>query len=196
MDVLLAMLSHDLRNPGTTLVSCLELLEHLVVDADGREAVEDAKLALRQMESAWSRIDALADRHQDRWSDPVDLVASLRAIAEQHRAAFEGPDELTGPEGICFIVDALLEATRRGRVSVTASEVVVTDDRGLLAEDRRDQAFDVEGQLEMKRLGRYSRFAGLVAAKRVAERLSLPLVADGDALFVLKLAPKTLTSGA
>ncbi len=184
---LLAMLGHDLRNPGTALVSCLEYLDEVVSDPEGREALEDAQVSLRQFRTAWVRIDALAGRCEPRWEEVRDVVPALRRTAESAGAKLKGTPHLLAPSGVELVVDALAETTRGGTIEVEERRIVVSDSVGPLPARWRSQAFDVQAQPELKRLGRYARFAGLVAARRVADQLGLKLVAGDVALFVLEM---------
>lgn len=192
-NALLAHLGHDLRNPGTTLVSCIELLRDVVRDADGIEAVEDAELALEQLRHAWARVDVLGGHFAPSYRDQVDLAPIFEHAVTAHRATCAVTDELSGPDGLRFILDGLLEATRRPRLEVTVREDVwelrISDERGAIEDpELRAGAFEIERQDDMKRLGRYSRFLGLVAAWRVAEHVGAELEAAPDCLFRLRFS--------
>lgn len=188
-DDLLAMLGHDLRNPGTALVSCVEYLDELVTDPDGRDALDDARLSLEQLRTAWVRIDALAGRADPGWAKVRDVVPGLQRLAKSAGARLEGPASLQAPRGVEIIVGALVEATRGGTLAVEPRRIRVSDEEGPLPHAWRPRAFEVAAQPELKRLGRYARFAGLVAAGRIAEQLGLGLRAGDEALFELELPP-------
>jgi len=188
-DDLLAMLGHDLRNPGTTLVSCLEYLDELVLDPDGREALEDAQASLRQLQSAWARIDALSGRSEPRWERVADVAPALGQLAERAGANYEGPRHRLAPSGVVFIVEALVECTRGATLTVSERAVCVTDGRGPLPPQWRPVAFEARAQPQLKQLGRYARFVGLVAARQVARQLGLELRATERSLFELELPP-------
>lgn len=193
-DPLLAHLGHDLRNPGTTLVSCIELLRDVVRDPDGLEAVEDAELALAQLQRAWARVDVLGGHFADWYRDEVDLVPIFEDVSHVHRATCSLPDELSGPHGVRFILEGLLEATRRPVLEVVALaedawELRISDERGVIADPAlRAAAFEIERQTDMKSVGRYSRFLGLVAARLVAEHIGTELVSTEDCVFRLRVS--------
>ena len=196
MNSLLAHLGHDLRNPGPTLVSCVELLRDLVDDPDGREAVEDAELALAQLEHAWARVDVLAGHFAPHLRDEVKLSTIFDHVTSAHGATCAAPEEdpeLSGPAGLRFVLDGLLEATRAPTLEVSRDGdslvLRISDTRGVIADaELRAAAFEIERQADMKSAGRYSRFLGLVAAHRVAEHLGAELVAAEDCLFRLALS--------
>ena len=190
---LLSHLGHDLRNPGTTLVSCIELLREIVDDPEGREAVEDAELALGQLERAWARVDVLAGHFAPALSEDTDLHAVFEQVARAHAGTCSAPPDARGPAGWRFVLDGLLEATRKPTVEVTrrpgALVVAIRDARGVVQDlDLRAHAFELDRQSDMKNAGRYSRFLGLVAAKRAADHLGIELVSAEDCVFRLSRA--------
>lgn len=191
MDELLAHLGHDLRNPGTTLVSCVELLREVVVDPDGREAVEDAGLALEQLKTAWARLDVLAGRPPPDAREEVDLHGVLTTMAASHQADCVLPMDLRGLRGTAFVVDALLETTRKGKLELHDGRLRISDSKGPIPPEVRLEAFEVGRQNDMKAAGRYARFLGLVAAGLLARHLGCELRAGSEALYELDLSPKS-----
>ncbi len=190
---LLAHLSHDLRNPGTTLVSCLELLRDVVDDPDGIEAVQDAGLALEQLKNAWARVDVLAGHFAPALVELTPLASILAHVSKTHHASCSAPDDVQVPKAFQFILDGLLEATRTPSVEVTVDDtelkICIRDSRGIVEDrDLREHAFEIERQSDMKKVGRYSRFLGLVTARDVARHVGATLVAGEDCLFRLTRA--------
>ncbi len=193
MSELLAHLSHDLRNPGTTLVSCLELLRDVVEDPDGLEAVEDAGLALEQLKNAWARVDVLAGHFAPDLVELMPLASILAHVTKTHHASCSAPDDIEVPKGFRFVLDGLLEATRKPTVEVSIAnnelQIQISDSRGVVEDpELRIDAFEIERQSDMKKVGRYSRFLGLVTAREVARHVGATLVAGEDCLFRLTRA--------
>lgn len=210
---LLGLIVHDLRNPAATLRANVGFLEEegAFESEDAREALEDAELALellqRGLEQAywiarWLSEETVLD------TPDGDATVVLRVLASKPRAealSIEVPDEplrARGAGALPRLIELLAANSAVHAKSATLSAhrepdaVVVTlrDDGIAIAPELRERAFSLTGQEELKTRaeGRYSRVAGLLAARIVAEAMGAALEAGGttgDAWFRVRLQP-------
>jgi signal transduction histidine kinase len=206
---LLGLLVHDLRNPAATFGANIEfLMESGSDDVDAREALEDLGLALDEVKRGLDLMSYIG-----RWllGEPAlmggdgDLAIALPPLARE----LPGFDvELSLPEDTClrvagasavvevvriFLANSKHHVRRRGaqlRARVEGDEITIecVDPGPAMPADLRASAGTVAGQSSIKSRpsGRYSRFAGLLAAHAIAESVGARVEyagEDGAAIF-------------
>ncbi len=203
MGHVLGLLVHDLRNPVATITANADFLQEVgLVDTDSIEALQDVKLAVRELrrgldmlawislwftgqvplEAANGDVGVFLERLE--WADtPVPVTIE---IAESDQLYAQGAQVAVE------VVDLLLHNTLANvadpratiRVYQQAGRVVIeVQDAGeAIAPELREMAFTLEGQNALKgRLdGRYSRFVGLFAAAVVLDGVGGTIEADGE----------------
>lgn len=213
---MLALVVHDLRNPVATISANVSFVreegaEALQGDTDLVEALDDVDLAMNDLMRGLQQLAWIA-----RWiggTTPVEAAGGdVRQAVESalHRIEKTIPttygDALGEPkyggaplsQTVELLIRNSLQHDPRGtpRVEVRREEdtlvIEVRDAGKAVAEDLRDQVFDMDGQqcIKSRPDGRYSRALGLLAARALADGLSATLEAggtDGDAWFQLRL---------
>ena len=197
------LLVHDLRNPAATITANVDFLQEVgLVDTDSIEALQDVKLAVRELRRG---LDMLA--WVSRWfTGDVPLEAANGDVGmfleRLERADTPVPvtveiakdDQLyaQGAQVAVEVVDLLLHNTRANvvdpraviRVYQRGGHVVIeVQDAGeAIALELRETAFTLEGQKALKGRsdGRYSRFVGLFAAAVVLDGVGGTIEADGE----------------
>ena len=211
---LLGLLVHDLRNPTATIGANLTFLKEAVElpDDDTREAFEDAEIAvdalMKGLEQVGWMARALAGDPAAQVTDG-DVVVALRTAAGKSASMqieLDLPAEPLRARGagtLCRLVEVLLQNSAvhsRGPVSLSAVReagaivVTVRDTGEAMAPELRDRAFTAAGQHDLKQRsdGRYSRVAGLFAARLLADAISATLEVGGEpgaAWFRVRLEP-------
>jgi signal transduction histidine kinase len=211
---LLGLLVHDLRNPTATVGANLTFLKEAIEppDDDTREAFEDAEIAVDTLMKGLEQVGwiarALAGQPPVQVTDG-DVVVALRTAAGKlpsMQIELDLPSEPLRARGggtLSRLVEVLLQnsaAHSRGPVSLAARReaeaivVTVQDSGEAIANELRDRAFTVAGQHDIKQRndGRYSRVAGLFAARLLADAISATLSAGGErgaAWFRVRLEP-------
>ncbi|HEY8431379.1 MAG TPA: ATP-binding protein [Sandaracinaceae bacterium] len=205
---LLALLVHDLRNPVATIGANLSFVrESSPEDADVREALDDVETALADLARGLDQLGWIG-----RWlggapaldAAPGDVRPVVRAAIHRvgKRVAVSLPDaplearaagnalgrlvELLVRNSLAFADEDSIEVAARAEGEHVVIEV--KDGGRAIAEDLAPAAFTMEGQSALKGRadGRYSRAAGLLAARALADTLSAELTAggtDGAATF-------------
>jgi signal transduction histidine kinase len=179
---------------------------------DVREALIDSSIALSELMNGLEGFSWVAKWASGRNVVEVeegDLVAELHAIVQSEKQSKIELDVPTGPlmvrggNAVPKLLEILIAnskqhapyspikliARRKGEDRV---EVTIRDQGLAVAEELRDKAFTLEGQvlLKARRDGRYSRVVGLFAAATLASAIGATLAAsgeDGDAAFHLDL---------
>lgn len=179
---------------------------------DVREALLDSSIALSELMNGLEGFSWVA-----KWAcgkeiveiEVGDLVAELQAIAQsekQTKIELEvpvGPLMVRGGNVVPKLLETLIANSKQhapySPVKLTARskdedrvEVEIRDQGLAIAEELRDKAFTLDGQMLLKgrRDGRYSRVAGLFAAATLANAIGATLAAsgeDGDAAFHIYL---------
>lgn len=203
MGHLLGLFVHDLRNPAATITANVDFLQEVgVADTDSVEALQDVKLAVRELRRG---LDILA--WISRWlTGEVPLEAANGDVGvflerlEREDTAVPVTVEITegdqlyaqGAQVAVEVVRLLLHNTRayvpdpRATVRVYQQRghvVIEVQDAGeTIAPELRQTAFTLDGQKALKgRLdGRYARFAGLFAAVVVLDGIGGTIEADGE----------------
>jgi K+-sensing histidine kinase KdpD len=203
MGSVLGLLVHDFRNPAATITANADFLEEVgLVDTDAIEALQDVKLAVRELRRG---LDMLA--WISRWFTghvPLEAANGDAGVFLERLERADTPVPVTveiaqgdqlyaqGAQVAVDVVDLLLHNTLANvpdpratvRVYQQGSRVVVeVQDAGeAIAPELRDIAFTLEGQHALKgRLdGRYSRFVGLFAASVVLDGVGGAIEADGE----------------
>lgn len=210
---LVALVVHDLRNPVATVSANLSFVREVGVgdDPDVGEALEDVDTALTDLMRGLEQLGWIG-----RWlaSQPAvdvgrgDLASSIQMAVKRSKvdATVETPDEKIwvtgGGNALARALELLLlnchlhaspgsvvvRCATAGREAV----VEVEDDGKAVADDLREHVFTVAGQNELKGRadGRYSRVAGLLALRAIAEAMGATLELDGEdgrAIFRLRL---------
>ncbi|MFW5925845.1 MAG: ATP-binding protein [Myxococcota bacterium] len=212
---LLGLIVHDLRNPAATLGANISFFKDAASappneDEDLREAVEDMEAALLDLRRGLDHLGWIA-----RWiggQEPVqiadgDVVTAVEKAAAQvpavstHIEAPVRPLRARGGGTALRLAELLLlNSGTHGqgsevRLSVwREGEHVVMEMRDggpAIAEELREVAFDAGGQAQLKGKagGRYSRAAGLLAVRAIADAMGAYLAAggvDGDAWFRIR----------
>ncbi|MFW6049669.1 MAG: sensor histidine kinase [Myxococcota bacterium] len=212
---LLGLIVHDLRNPAATLGANISFFKEVAL-ADGadeelREAVEDLEAALAELRRGLDQVGWIG-----RWLGHLDVlpvadgdaVTAIEKAAEQvpslsvRVVADERPLRARGGGTLLRLVELLLmnsAAHGRGteaRLSARRDEAFIVvelrDGGPAVAPELREAAFDPGGQTRLKgqASGRYSRSAGLLAARVLAEAMGASIHAggeDGDAWFRVHL---------
>lgn len=203
MGHVLGLLVHDLRNPAATITANADFLQEVgLVDTDSVEALQDVKLAVRELRRG---LDMLA--WISRWFTgqvPLEAVNGDVGVFLERLERADTPVPVTieiaksdqlyaqGAQVAVEVVDLLLHNTRANvadpRATVRVYEkgghvVIEVQDAGeAMAPELRSMAFTLEGQDALKgRLdGRYSRFVGLFAAAVVLDGVGGTIEADGE----------------
>ena len=199
----LGLLVHDLRNPAATISANVDFLQEVGLgDADSVEALEDVKLAVRELRRGLDMVAWIS-----RWlTGQVPLEAANgdvgvfverleradTAVPVRVEIASRGQLYARGAQVAVEVVELLLHNTlahvadpsatvrvfqRGGRV------VIEVQDAGeAIAPELREAAFTLSGQKALKgRLdGRYSRFVGLFAAAVILDGVGGKIEADGE----------------
>lgn len=212
---LLALIVHDLRNPGATLAANVAYLRDIGVTGPP-SSIDEVGEALVDMDSAMS--DLMRGLEHVAWiarwmsGEPAltptdgDVIAGMASAVRSMRleasiSGEPGPLRAAGGASVRRLVEVLLansERHGRGRIALSArrdgAEVIVEIEDGgrALAEDLRATAFTLPGQRDLKGRadGRYGRVAGLFTAGVLAEGIGATLEADGEdgaAVFRIRL---------
>lgn len=211
---LIGLIVHDLRNPGATIganlgyVSTAEPGDPEVPEAlaDAEKAVRDLAHGLEQL--AWigrwlAGQSAIAVADGDVAVSVRQAAANVGGVTERV-IDVEAPDALhaRGGGSVSKVVEVLLQNSvqhvRRGRIAVRAyrdgdSVVVDVHDDGLpVAAELRADLFTLEAQDKLKSRSdaRYSRGAGLLAARALVDALGATIEAtdvDNRATFRVRL---------
>jgi K+-sensing histidine kinase KdpD len=199
----LGLLVHDLRNPAATITANVDFLQEVGLDdTDSVEALEDVKLAVRELRRG---LDMLA--WISRWltgqvpleaanGDAGVFVKRLEradtAVPVDIEISTDGQLYAQGAQVAVEVVELLLHNTRANvaephatvRVLQRGDHVVIeVEDAGeAIAPELRAEAFTLAGQRALKgRLdGRYARFVGLFAAAVVLDGVGGSIEADGE----------------
>lgn len=199
----LGLLVHDLRNPAATITANVDFLQEVgLVDTDSEDALQDVKLAVRELRRG---LDMLA--WISRWlTGDVPLEAANGDVGvfleRLERADTAVPvtieiardDQLhaRGAQVAVEVVELLLHNTRANVPDPKATvrvyqqghhvAIEVQDAGEAIAPELRATAFTLDGQKALKgRLdGRYSRFLGLFAAAVVLDGVGGTIEADGE----------------
>lgn len=210
---LLALIIHDLRNPVATVGANLSFIRDSVseADVDAHEALEDAESAIGDLARGLEQLSWIA-----RWlggepaleGDPGDARATVRAGV--HRVgkpvSVTVPDEPVEVAAGGSALSRLVELLVRNAVTFAdppTVEVVLAQRDGHAVVEVRDagraisaelsaSAFTLPGQnvIKTRADGRYSRGAGLLAARVLADAIGAELSAggpDGAAFFRVRL---------
>jgi K+-sensing histidine kinase KdpD len=199
----LGLLVHDLRNPAATITANVDFLQEVgLVDSDSEDALDDVKLAVRELRRG---LDMLA--WVSRWlTGDVPLEAANGDVGvfleRLERADTAVPvtveiargDQLhaRGAQVAVEVVELILHNTRANVPDPKATvrvyqrghhvAIEVQDAGEAIAPELRAAAFTLDGQKALKgRLdGRYSRFLGLFAAAVVLDGVGGTIEADGE----------------
>jgi signal transduction histidine kinase len=198
---LLGLLAHDLRNPLSALQSNLGFLASTdyVIDADGREAIDDGLVSCDGLAHIIANIDLIGQLLRGGVGGEggtidfrvlvEEIIASCGPVAKSHNVTVHFRSDASAA---CLargdrdlVVRAITNLLRNSiqhsasgtaiRVSVRLepTEVVVRiEDQGtVLGPEERSRAFTATGQVSSKLVptGRYSRGLGLFAARIAAE---------------------------
>ncbi len=217
---LLALMIHDLRNPAATVSANLSFIRESVreADVDALEALEDVETAMGDLARGLEQLSWIG-----RWlggeraleAGPGDARASVQAAVHRigRAVAVAVPDEpvevAAGGNALSRLVELLVRnalafADARTVLVVLAKDgehvvVEVRDGGRAISDELSTQAFTLAGQSVIKGRadGRYSRAAGLLAARVLAEGLGAELDAggaDGAAFFRARLPSAGSTS--
>lgn len=199
----LGLLVHDLRNPAATISANADFLQEVgLVDTDSVEALQDVKLAVREMRRGFDMLAWIS-----RWftgDTPLEAANGDVGVFLQRIERADTPVPVTveiaegdqlyaqGAQIAVEVVDLLLHNTRANvadpratiRVYQRGTRVVIeVEDAGeAIAPELRNAAFTLEGQKALKGRpdGRYSRFLGLFAAAVVLDGVHGAIEADGQ----------------
>lgn len=199
----LGLLVHDLRNPAATISANVDFLQEVGLDdTDCREALQDVKLAVRELRRGLDMVAWIS-----RWLTgqiPLEAANGDVGVFLERLERTETPvpvhveiasgDQLyaQGAQVAVEVVDLLLHNTRSHVADPSATvrvyqdgnrvAIEVQDSGEALSPDLRDTAFTLEGQRALKgRIdGRYSRFVGLFAATVVLDGVGGSIEADGE----------------
>ena len=203
MGDVLGLLVHDFRNPAATITANVDFLQEVgLVDTDSVEALQDVKLAVRELRRG---LDMLA--WISRWFTgqvPLEAANGDAGVFLERLERADTPVPVTvevaeggqlhaqGAQVAVEVVDLLLHNTLANvanpRATVRLRDegghvvIEVQDEGEAIAPELRLLAFTLEGQHALKgRLdGRYSRFAGLFAAAVVLDGVGGTIEADGE----------------
>lgn len=213
---LLGLIVHDLRNPTSTIGGNLAYLKEVGPAGadDAGEALADAELAVGELMRGFEQVAWIA-----RWlaGDAVatvtdgDVASALRAVESKAGGMDlrvevpDGPLPARGAGTLPRLLEVLLansaQHARSGPARLSAHErdgevvVELTDTGAAVALELRDAVFTLEGQSRIKGRadGRYSRAAGLFAARLLADAMGARLEADGEdgrAIFRIRLGAR------
>lgn len=214
---LLGLIVHDLRNPAATLGANISFFKDTASappndDEDLREAVEDMEAALLDLRRGLDQLGWIARWIGGQEAVPIadgDVVTAVEKAAAQVTGIstrIEAPTRPLRARGggtaLRLVELLLLNAGTHARGSEVRLSVrregehvlvEMRDGGPAIAEELREAAFDASGQAQLKGRaeGRYSRAAGLLAARAVADAMGAHLEAggaDGDAWFRIRLA--------
>jgi signal transduction histidine kinase len=208
---LLALVVHDLRNPTAAISANISFVQESeqLDDPDVREAIADLEAAAAELMRGldqvawigrWLANEQLIDAPR-----PGDLHGSINAPAKRANVPIELPAEPimvqnAGP-GLTRLVEILLAncavhcpgtAKIVGRVEGELVHLEIVDGGRAIAKELRATAFTLEGQHSLKGRGdgRYSRVAGLLSARLLADAIGAQIEAvgaDGQAIFRITL---------
>lgn len=202
---MLAMLVHDLRNPAATLTANVDFLAEIEIpDPDGKEALEDLRVALQDIKAGLTRVAWIADGFLDRgdaMSRDGDVAASM--TRRYPHTVVQGDNHLAkGGATIVDLVAIFVESAER-HDRRKAPELFVIDDGDAvivrvdahgdpILDEFAEAAFTLEGQdlIKGKAGGRYARYCGLLAAKSYIDKLGgsiTPSAVDGRARTEIRL---------
>ena len=201
---LLALLVHDLRNPAATLTANVDFLKEVASDdQDVVEAIDDMRMALRDLRDGLTRMGWVADGFIGRADGSARDGDVFAAVAHAYPyATSEGSDfRARGGLSMPAVVQIFVENAERhdGRTKQPAIVVIdegdtvcvrVDADAEALTEEVRSVMFSVEGQDQIKGRagGRYARFVGFVAARSYVEQLGGSIRAtDRDGKHAIEL---------
>ena len=204
----LGLIVHDLRNPAATISANVDFLQEVGLgDADSVEALQDVKLAVRELRRGLDMVAWIS-----RWLTgqvPIEaangdvgvfverLERTDTPVPVRVEIASKGQLYARGAQVAVEVVELLLHNTRAYvaepsatvRVFQRGDRVVVeVQDAGeAIAPELRDGAFTLQGQTALKgRLdGRYSRFVGLFAAALILDAVGGEIEADGERGFAV-----------
>jgi len=208
---LFALVVHDLRNPIATISANLSFVREGAGADDSElvEALDDVGEALAQLIRDIEQLEwigrwlggrpAVAGRPEDARRS---IEAAMRCIGEEVEVALPDAPVLVASAGppLAQLVELLVRnALQHGRAGVvvrlsTGGVIEVQDHGRCVGESLRDRVFTMAGQQVIKGRsdGRYSRGAGLLAARALADALGAELEADGEdgaAIFRVRLSP-------
>ncbi|NOY91296.1 MAG: sensor histidine kinase [Deltaproteobacteria bacterium] len=206
---LMGLLVHDLRNPAATFGANIEfLMEAGSDDPDAREALEDLGLALAEVKRGLDLMSYIG-----RWliGEPAlmggdgDLALVLPPLAQElsgFQVELELPEatplRVLGASAVAEVLRIFLANSKHHvrhegallRARVEGEQIIVECvDRGpAMPAELRDAASTLAGQgtIKARPSGRYSRFAGLLAAHAIAESVGARVEyggEDGAAIF-------------
>lgn len=199
---LVSLLVHDLRNPTATISANVSFVKDVWEGAepDVLEALEDVEIALTDLNRGLENVALigrwLASPTPPEGSGEVSQAFDVARQRIPQPVAFYPPEPplkvavpatQLGRLVEILIMNALSHAPKES-VSVTARtegdhvRIEVLDGGPAIHEDLRDAAFTMDGQhlIKGRTDGRYSRAAGLLAARALADCLGVSVSAGGS----------------
>lgn len=214
---LIGLVVHDLRNPAATLGANLSFVREVADDPDVppeevNEALGDAQQALGDLMRGLDQLSWIGRWISDNPAAPA-TSEDVRTVLEAARKRIRSPlvdvelpepgKRVKGGEALERLIEVLVSNAQQHapgkQVHVKAQYadnevwVEVHDEGRALADDLRDAAFTLDGQMQLKGRadGRYGRVVGLFAAATLAQALGAQLEAtgqDGAAVFRIGLS--------
>jgi len=221
MGDILSVIVHDLRNPTATLRANIYFIhevldstgQNALSDEDWlevKEALEDSEIAMNDLTQGLEQFAWIAQWFSNKVvikANDSDLIAELNGFIKQNRQmqiglqAPEGPLLIKGGSALPKLLNTLISNSVQHALSKSVQFVVenhdneivleIRDDGPALAEELRDKAFTLEGQLVLReqKNGRYGRVLGLFAARTFADAIGVKLETEereGMAVFRLR----------